>query len=343
MLSKILDWFRRSASAPVSVPLPVPAGGTIYAVTDQLVRSFNSNGYGAWITGTISVNGNTYRFGNGGNNRGSIPFGTYKVGEFLTGAQRKARGHSYTQDAYYLNDTADDAPGTKDDADPTRRGLLIHADLDGKTSGCIGIMGGREVWERFVADMKAAGVTQVVLGPISSPLVKERHDTFKTALAEVLRYEGGKDDDPHDPGGRTAYGVIQRVYDAWRAEKGLPKRDVWLITSGEIEVIYRERYWNRVAGDEHHPAVSFALFNFCVNAGVVQATKDAQRVLGVQVDGKIGPETLDALMRADPRTFVVGYAARQRIFYPKLKTYWRFGKGWMNRVDMAEKFALSLI
>ena len=166
---------------------------------------------------------------------------------------------------------------------------------------------------------------------------------FERSLTEVLRWEGGRVDDPRDPGGRTAYGVIQRVYDKWRASRGLPPRDVWLIDPKERETIYRERYWNVMFCDDYHPAVAFAVFNFCVNAGARQATLDAQRVVGVTADGVLGPRTRAALAKVDPKTFVQLYAERQRVFYPKLKTYHYFGKGWMRRVDGTAKFAMSLI
>ncbi len=47
-------------------------------------------------------------------------------------------------------------------------------------------------------------------------------DTFPHALRLVLIDEGGLDDDPHDHGGRTAYGIIQREYDGYRARHNRP-------------------------------------------------------------------------------------------------------------------------
>ena len=48
-------------------------------------------------------------------------------------------------------------------------------------------------------------------------------DNFARALRLVLVDEGGLDDDPHDHGGRTAHGIIQREYDGFRARKALPR------------------------------------------------------------------------------------------------------------------------
>ena len=51
----------------------------------------------------------------------------------------------------------------------------------------------------------------------------------------VRVYEGGNDDDPRDPGGRTSRGIIQREYDAWRRGQNLLTCDVWSATDGEVE------------------------------------------------------------------------------------------------------------
>lgn len=52
---------------------------------------------------------------------------------------------------------------------------------------------------------------------------------FDKALEFALRWEGGLSDDPDDRGGRTMQGVTQRVYDAWRKQRGLITQDVALI------------------------------------------------------------------------------------------------------------------
>lgn len=124
--------------------------GKIAAVTDQEDRKFTPDGFGDRMTGAITVNGNTYRFVNGGSKRGSIPLREYQVLEYTSGDERAARGHSYTKDAFVLSDAQDDAPSTKDAA--PRQGLLIHSAKRGVTAGCIGIEGD---FEAFKSDMQA--------------------------------------------------------------------------------------------------------------------------------------------------------------------------------------------
>ena len=67
--------------------------------------------------------------------------------------------------------------------------------------------------------------------------MKENYDA---ALKATLRYEGGKVDDPRDPGGRTAYGVTQNTYNAWRAKHGLSQKDVFQIAESGVAAIYKQ-------------------------------------------------------------------------------------------------------
>ena len=116
-------------------------------------------------------------------------------------------------------------------------------------------------------------------------------DRFDTCLAETLKWEGGWSNHPRDPGGPTMRGIIQRVYDGWRDNHGLPRRSVREIADHELRDIYRRSYWDQVRGDELPPGVDLAVFDFAVNSGPARAAKYLQRVLGVKVDGHIGPAT----------------------------------------------------
>src|SRR5271157_3262540 len=66
---------------------------------------------------------------------------------------------------------------------------------------------------------------------------------FEPSLKLVLISEGGSDDDPHDPGGRTSRGITQREYNAYRIREGLVQGDVWRATDAEVKQIYHDSYW----------------------------------------------------------------------------------------------------
>lgn len=161
---------------------------------------------------------------------------------------------------------------------------------------------------------------------------------YAKALKAVLVHEGGKVDDKQDPGGRTNQGVIQRVYDGYRARKGRPPRDVWLMEPAERDEIYRFQYWDVVRGDELPVGIDYVVFDGAVNSGPAQSVKWLQRALGgVQVDGQLGEATLAAVAaHPDHDRLIATICARRIAFLKALRTWGRFGKGWSRRVAGVE-------
>ncbi|WP_454917265.1 glycoside hydrolase family 108 protein [Xanthobacter sediminis] len=178
-------------------------------------------------------------------------------------------------------------------------------------------------------------------------------DNFQPALACVLVHEGGKDDDPRDPGGRTAYGIIQRRYNQYRKAKGLPVRDVWLITPDEREEIYRVYYWDVCRAADLPAGLDYCVFDACVNSGDGQAAKWLQRALNdvraksgqgaIAVDGRIGDGTVQAANAIDDVDAVIGALSERRLaMLRNLKTWKFYGKGWSRRVGEVRKLAQAV-
>lgn len=165
---------------------------------------------------------------------------------------------------------------------------------------------------------------------------------FDDALKLVLTEEGGKVDDPRDHGGRTNKGITQRAYDAWRASKGLLRRDVYLITDAEVEAIYRNAYADHVRFDDLPSGVGYAVFDDAVNSGTVEGAKELQRAVGMAADGVIGDLTLAAVRRIAP-VVLVGRLCDGRLTFLRLIKGWiTFGKGWSNRVEFVRTHALAM-
>lgn len=158
-------------------------------------------------------------------------------------------------------------------------------------------------------------------------------DKFKESLRRVLVHEGGKVDDPQDPGGRTNKGVTQKVYNAWRKTKGLKPRDVYDMTDDECATIYKTRYWDVIRGDDLPPGVDYVVFDGAVNSGPVQSVKWLQRALRLSADGQLGVMTLAKVKGVNDHDELVANICQQRMtFLQALKTWKRFGKGWTKRV-----------
>jgi lysozyme family protein len=167
---------------------------------------------------------------------------------------------------------------------------------------------------------------------------------FPRALKLVLVDEGGLDDDPHDHGGRTAHGIIQREYDGFRARHDLPRQDVWKITPAEYTEIYHDRYWMPWC-DRLPAGMDYAFFDACVNAGPAQAARTLQRALGLRADGNMGDVTLAAAKHAaedDAEGLIHDFCAARRAFYRALAQFPRYGRGWLARVDHVERAAKAM-
>lgn len=173
--------------------------------------------------------------------------------------------------------------------------------------------------------------------------------SFAAALANVLELEGGFSDDPYDPGGPTNKGVTLAVYAAFKGVKADASTrtrllaDLKRIPDGDVRAIYRTRYWAPAQCAAMVPAIALFHFDAAVNHGVRGAARMLQRALGVTADGIVGPRTLAALANRDAAKLIDSYAAIRRDRYRALAHFWRFGRGWLNRVDVSATRAHGLI
>lgn len=164
---------------------------------------------------------------------------------------------------------------------------------------------------------------------------------FDRALSAVLRHEGGWADHPKDPGGPTNQGITLATFRKWVKRDGTAE-DLKKITREQVAHIYRKHYWNAVKGDELPGGIDYAVFDFAVNSGPVTAAKHLQRVLGVKVDGIIGPITLAVSRKANAASVITTLCENRMAFLRSLKTWGTFGKGWTNRVAGVRALALEL-
>lgn len=162
---------------------------------------------------------------------------------------------------------------------------------------------------------------------------------FTRALAHVLAMEGSFTDDPYDPGGPTNKGITLRVYAEWKhvtvdaTSFAELKDELRRIPDDVVREIYAARYWTPASCESLPPALALFHFDAGVNHGVGTANRMLQEALGVMIDGDIGPETLGAIASTEITAVLERYATMRRNRYRALPHFWRFGRGWLARVD----------
>ena len=169
---------------------------------------------------------------------------------------------------------------------------------------------------------------------------------YQHCLEMILHHEGGYVNHPDDPGGETNLGVTKKVYDAYCKKMGHHIKSMRDLEVPDVAPIYKEEYWDRVKGDDLHPALALCVFDFGVNAGTGRAAKYLQVMIGTVADGGIGPNTLRALdeyvsLHGLNETIEQYQENRQR-YYEKLKTFKTFGRGWTRRVNETTQSALKM-
>jgi lysozyme family protein len=161
---------------------------------------------------------------------------------------------------------------------------------------------------------------------------------WNDAMKVYLKFEGGKDDDPVDPGGRTNQGVIQREFSAWLRRNGKPNRDVFTMTDTERDAIYWENYGAKVRFNELPPGIDIVVGDGAINSGPAQCIKWVQRALNVSADGVLGNVTMQAIVDYPDHDLLIAKIIDLREkFLRSLKTFWHFGKGWLSRTAQLKK------
>lgn len=168
-------------------------------------------------------------------------------------------------------------------------------------------------------------------------------EAFEYALQKTLKFEGGYQDNPNDPGNFNSAGVnigTNMGISAPALERYLgrvPTREDMLQLAHETAAeIYRRDYWNAVrAGEIINPDLAALLFDMAVNHGPASAVRTAQRAVGVKADGRMGPVTLAALNRGNAGRIIAAIVDARANLYrgiverkPKMQVFY---KGWVKR------------
>lgn len=139
-----------------------------------------------------------------------------------------------------------------------------------------------------------------------------------------------------DRGGATYAGIARNFHPDW---EGWPLLDAGVPDSQlmpHVAAFYQQHFWERIRGDFiDSQRVAETLFDLAVNAGLSAASKLAQEVADVYVDGIIGTKSLKAINNMPPEVFLHGYALKKVARYAEIVNHnpsqAKFLLGWINR------------
>ncbi|HJQ66350.1 MAG TPA: glycosyl hydrolase 108 family protein [Gemmatimonadales bacterium] len=150
---------------------------------------------------------------------------------------------------------------------------------------------------------------------------------FDFAIPMILLFEGGYTAGlPGDPGGETKFGISKRSY---------PTLNIQALTQEEALAIYERDFWTAIKLSLLPAPLALAVFDCAVLQGPKTAVRILQAVLGVPVDGVIGPVTVAAVKPTSVRDFT----AERLIRLSQVGNYTVFAPGWVRRVLRAYDYA----
>ncbi len=158
----------------------------------------------------------------------------------------------------------------------------------------------------------------------------------------ILSWEGGFSNHPNDRGGATNKGVTIATWRAQGYDKDgdgdIDVDDLRLLTDDDvIKVVLKPHYWNRWKADQiRSQSVANIIVDWVWCSGA-NGIRPVQQLLGVKVDGLVGPKTLAALNARDPRQlFAEIKKARVKFIENLVKrrpSQAVFKNGWLRRLN----------
>lgn len=155
-------------------------------------------------------------------------------------------------------------------------------------------------------------------------------DTIDKILDAVIKAEGGAKmtNDPLDGGRRTQFGISERAHpEAWADNK---------VTEEEARAIYRKKYLEST-GIVHIKdwRLQHLMCDMAVLHGPGPTIHMLQRLIGLTVDGILGPKSLAAANGHDPVILTNKLVAERIRLIAKIvsnnPSQSRFVLGWINR------------
>jgi lysozyme family protein len=174
-------------------------------------------------------------------------------------------------------------------------------------------------------------------------MAKENRDRWLDLLFSD-EIEGGWSDRPaaDDPGRQTMRGITIGCYRDYCGREDATPDELRQITEETARDIAVTLFWNPIGADLLPPGVDIMAADFAFNSGWVRAAKVLQELVGVKVDGFVGPDTITAVRKLKPEDVVRDYGDARLEFLEDLKNWSANANGWRKRVRLMRNAALKL-
>lgn len=174
----------------------------------------------------------------------------------------------------------------------------------------------------------------------------------KYEIAESItgRNEGLYANNPADRGGETYAGIARNFWPNWKGWAIIDQIKKDFGTSAAIinkhakqnttlhaliSDFYKQNFWDTLSLDKFDDQqLANTVYDFGVNSGTGRAAKFLQEAVGVAQDGKIGPQTLEAVNRLDAEVTHNKFNKAREDFYRSIAkgNQAQFLRSWLSRL-----------
>lgn len=153
----------------------------------------------------------------------------------------------------------------------------------------------------------------------------------------IRKWEGGYSHHPKDKGGCTMKGITISTFKKYYG-KDKTCEDLKHIKDDEWLHIFEEGYWNPCMGNDiDNQSVANIIVDWAWNSGTKTVIKKIQKIIGVEVDGIVGKQTITAINSKNQKELFDSIYNERKNFYhnicKKNPSQTVFIKGWMNRLN----------
>jgi lysozyme family protein len=170
-------------------------------------------------------------------------------------------------------------------------------------------------------------------------------DTFDLVFPELMKHEGGYQNDASDPGNYTGgrIGVGSLVGTKYGISAGAMSNylgrpatvaDMQGVTQEFAKPFFRDRYWNPVNADNLPLGLDYAMADMSYHSGPSRAVRNLQNTLGTPTTGTLSMADYNAITaHGNPQALAGQYIANRRTFLQGLNNYEHNKNGWNARLD----------